>query len=94
MGRHGGGGEPVPTTRTGRLRAAVVRWLERLAIALGAGAAALAVLRWSGVSWTTTWWCVGGVALLVLVASALAATLPQPAPPSRPARTGRDAPHR
>lgn len=76
MGRHATGGAPAPVTRGGRARAALGRWLERLLMALGAGAATLVVLRWSGVAWPTTWWFVGGVALLVLVASALASTVP------------------
>lgn len=80
MGRHATGGGPLPPSRGARLRAFVVRWLERLVLAAGAGAATLAVLRWTGVGWTTTWWCVGGVAVLVLVAGALASTVPSPHP--------------
>lgn len=80
MGRHATGGASVPPTPRGRTRAFVVRWLERLGLAAGAGAATLAVLRWTGVGWTATWWCVGGVAVLVLVAGVLSSTVPPPHP--------------
>ncbi|GAA4628100.1 hypothetical protein [Cellulomonas oligotrophica] len=64
------------------------RWTGRALLALGAGAVALVVLRWSGVSSSASRWLTLAVVAVVLVSSALASTLPAPPPPPPPAARG------
>jgi|GEM_PF-1372663 len=101
MGRHDGrAAAPAAPwyVRTGR---AVLRWLGRLLLGAVAGAVVLGATLWAGTSWESARALAAGAAVVVVVATALAATLPPlpdaaPLPPRSPAdgpRTRRPDPH-
>ncbi|MCC2321816.1 hypothetical protein [Cellulomonas xiejunii] len=89
MGRHDG--RPAAPrapwyTRAGR---AALRWLGRVALGALAGGMVLGATLWAGTSWETARVLGAGAAVLVVAATALAATLP---PVPEPSTTRDDGP--
>lgn len=82
-----------------RLARAALRWLGRLAVGALAGGVVLGTTLWAGTSWEASRALGAAAAVLVVVASALSATLPplpEPTPLAAPddeRRTRRDGAH-
>jgi hypothetical protein len=76
MGRHATPAPDAARPPRERFLGHVVTWLERLALGVVAGAVTLGVMHWSGADWTTTRWCAGIAAVVVVVAAWLASTVP------------------
>ncbi|GIG38315.1 hypothetical protein [Cellulomonas phragmiteti] len=85
MGRHDGRAAEPAARGYVRLGRAVARWSGRLLLGAFAGGVVLAATLWAGTSWEAARALGGAAAVLVVVASALAGTLPavpEPAPPA------------
>ena len=86
MGRHGDRAAVPPTPWYARAGRAALRWLGRLTLGALAGAVVLGATSWAGTSWESARALGAGAAVLVVVASALAATVPAPRDPTPPGR--------
>lgn len=80
MGRHADRHEAAPTPLSARIRT----WVERVLVALAAGAVLALVLMWMGQSRTVGLWAGGGAAVAVLGAAWVSSTVPTRAPSDQP----------
>ncbi|MBO0900865.1 hypothetical protein J1G42_11860 [Cellulomonas sp. zg-ZUI222] len=97
MGRHDGRRSAPPTPWYRRAALTALRWLGRLALGALAGGVVLGATLWAGTSWQSARLLGAAAGVLVVVAAALAATLPGPAPsvaPPSPTRPGDPSPPR
>lgn len=76
MGRHDGRAAVPRAPWYVRLGRAALRWLGRLALGALAGGVVLGATLWAGTSWEASRALGAAAAVLVVVASTLAATLP------------------
>ncbi|GIG22823.1 hypothetical protein Cch01nite_35470 [Cellulomonas chitinilytica] len=76
MGRHATPAPDAARPPRERLLSRVVTWLERLALGAAAGGVTFGVLHWAGVDAAATRWCAGIAAVVVVVATWLASTVP------------------
>ncbi|MBO9554807.1 hypothetical protein [Cellulomonas sp.] len=76
MGRHATPAPDAARPPRERFVSRVVTWLERIALGAAAGAVTYGVLHWAGLDPTTTIWCAGIAAVVVVAATWLASTVP------------------
>jgi len=76
MGRHATPAPDAARPPRERFVARVVTWLERVLLGAAAGAVTFGVMHWSGADPTTTRWCAGVAAVVVVAATWLASTVP------------------